>query len=46
MSALDQVKALRDRMGRSIIGQETVVERLIVGLLANGNLPGEYEGGS
>jgi MoxR-like ATPase len=29
---------LKERMQQSIIGQETVVERLIIGLLANGNL--------
>ena len=38
MTALDQVKTLKDRMSRSIIGQEAVIERLIIGLLANGNL--------
>lgn len=36
--AYDQVQALRARMQASIIGQEKVVERLIIGLLANGNL--------
>ena len=36
--AYDQVQALKVRMQESIIGQETVVERLIIGLLANGNL--------
>jgi len=25
-------------MGRSIIGQESIIERLLIGLLANGNL--------
>jgi MoxR-like ATPase len=35
---LDQVAELRDRMQDAIIGQETVIERLIIGLLANGNL--------
>lgn len=29
---------LKSRIGQSIIGQESVVERLIIGLLANGNL--------
>jgi MoxR-like ATPase len=38
MSAHDQIAELRRRMGESIIGQEAVVERLIIGLLANGNL--------
>jgi MoxR-like ATPase len=36
--AYEQVQALKARMQESIIGQETVVERLIIGLLANGNL--------
>jgi MoxR-like ATPase len=36
--AYEQVRALTARMQESIIGQETVVERLIIGLLANGNL--------
>ena len=36
--AYDQVQALKTRMQESIIGQEAVVERLIIGLLANGNL--------
>ena len=36
--AYEQVQALRARMQDSIIGQEDVVERLIIGLLANGNL--------
>jgi len=36
--AYEQVQALKARMQDSIIGQETVVERLIIGLLANGNL--------
>ena len=36
--AYEQVQALKTRMQESIIGQETVVERLIIGLLANGNL--------
>ena len=34
----EQVQALKTRMQESIIGQETVVERLIIGLLGNGNL--------
>lgn len=32
------IQDLKARMGQSIIGQEGVVERLIIGLLANGNL--------
>ncbi|WP_420332312.1 AAA family ATPase [Roseibium sp.] len=36
--ALQQVQNLKERMQRSIIGQEDVIDRLIIGLLANGNL--------
>lgn len=35
---LSRVLDLKARMERSIIGQETVVDRLLIGLLANGNL--------
>jgi MoxR-like ATPase len=38
MGAHDQIIELRERMGRSIIGQEHIIERLILGLLCNGNL--------
>jgi MoxR-like ATPase len=38
MSARDQVLALQKRMGESIIGQAHIIERLIIGLLSNGNL--------
>ncbi len=38
MSARDQILDLKARMGQSIIGQSDVIERLIIGLLANGNL--------
>jgi MoxR-like ATPase len=38
MSAHDQIFELKARMARSIIGQEAVIERLVIGLLANGNL--------
>jgi len=38
MDARNQVMRLRERMQASIVGQEAVVERLIIGLLANGNL--------
>jgi MoxR-like ATPase len=38
MSAHDQIQELQSRMGESIIGQKDVVERLLIGLLANGNL--------
>ncbi|CAG0904124.1 unnamed protein product [Cyprideis torosa] len=36
--ALSEIHALMERMGQSIIGQREVVERLVIGLLANGNL--------
>ncbi|WP_420411561.1 AAA family ATPase [Roseibium sp.] len=35
---LQQIQSLRERMQQSIIGQHEVIERLIIGLLANGNL--------
>lgn len=38
MTARDQIDDLRSRMGQSIIGQRDVIERLLIGLLANGNL--------
>ncbi len=38
MSTLDSVRKLQTRMGQSIIGQELVIEQLIIGLLANGNI--------
>jgi len=38
MSAHDQILELKARMAQSIIGQEDVIERLVIGLLANGNL--------
>jgi MoxR-like ATPase len=38
MSARDQILLLKQRMGESIIGQEQVIERLLLTLLANGNL--------
>lgn len=37
-TARSQIDILRDRMGEAIIGQRDVIERLIIGLLANGNL--------
>ncbi|MCV6584823.1 MAG: MoxR family ATPase [Marinibacterium sp.] len=37
-SARDQIDTLRARMGEAIIGQRDVIERLLIGLLANGNL--------
>jgi MoxR-like ATPase len=38
MSTRDQILQLRQRMGESIIGQEQVIERLLLTLMANGNL--------
>ena len=38
MSAHESVLDLKERIGEDIIGQEHVVERLLIGLLANGNL--------
>jgi MoxR-like ATPase len=38
MSARDDVLALKARMGESIIGQEAMIERLLLGLVANGHL--------
>ena len=34
----EQILKIADEMNRSVIGQETVVERLIIALLANGNV--------
>ncbi|MEM7240165.1 MAG: AAA family ATPase, partial [Pseudomonadota bacterium] len=36
--SLDQIKMLKARMGEAIIGQHGVIDRLLIGLLANGNL--------
>ena len=38
MDSLAEINALKQRMATSIIGQEEVIERLLIGLLANGNL--------
>ncbi|WP_422880012.1 AAA family ATPase [Microbulbifer salipaludis] len=38
MTAREQIAALEDGMGRTIVGQREVIRRLIIGLLANGNL--------
>ncbi|WP_424984783.1 AAA family ATPase [Microbulbifer sp. S227A] len=38
MTALDHIQDLKRRMRQSIIGQTDVIDRLIIGLLANGNL--------
>ncbi|PPQ18952.1 AAA family ATPase [Bradyrhizobium sp. AC87j1] len=37
-SARDAVLELKARIGRSVLGQERMVESLLIGLLANGNL--------
>jgi MoxR-like ATPase len=38
MSAHERILELRTRLAASIVGQETVIERLLIGLLASGNL--------
>ena len=38
MTAREQIGELQRRISRSIVGQEHMVERLLIGLLANGNL--------
>ncbi len=38
MNAHNQINDLKSRMGQSIIGQSDVIDRLLIGLLANGNL--------
>jgi MoxR-like ATPase len=38
MTPHESIQILQKRMNASIIGQENIVERLIIGLLANGNL--------
>jgi MoxR-like ATPase len=38
MGTLNQIQELQNRMNKSIIGQEKLVERILIGLLANGNL--------
>lgn len=38
MTPREQIEDLRTRMGKAIIGQREVIDRLIIGLLANGNL--------
>jgi MoxR-like ATPase len=37
-AARDAILGLKKKMGESIIGQEAMIERLLLGLLANGNL--------
>ena len=38
MTVLNAINDLKIRIGNSIVGQEQVIDRLILGLLANGNL--------
>lgn len=38
MTVRDTILDLEARINESIIGQEHIVERLLIGLLANGNL--------
>ncbi len=38
MTAYDQIQSLKHRMAGAIIGQSDVIDRLLIGLLANGNL--------
>ncbi|WP_170481972.1 AAA family ATPase [Ruegeria arenilitoris] len=38
MNAHNQINDLKARMGRDIIGQTDVIDRLLIGMLANGNL--------
>ena len=38
MNAHSAIMDLQARMSRDIVGQETVLERIVIGLLANGNL--------
>jgi MoxR-like ATPase len=37
MTPRETILDLKARMGRSIIGQEQIIERLLIGLLANGH---------
>jgi MoxR-like ATPase len=38
MTTLESILELKKRMSASIIGQEEILERLIIGVLTNGNL--------
>ncbi len=38
MTPREHITALQERMGQAIIGQRGVIDRLVIGLLANGNL--------
>ena len=38
MAALDEIHRLREQVGRSIVGQSEMIDALLMGLLADGNL--------
>ena len=38
MSTFDAIRDLQGRMSDSIIGQQAVIENLLIALLANGNI--------
>jgi len=38
MTSLNAIRQLKENMGRFIVGQDDIIERLIIGLLSNGNL--------
>lgn len=38
MTARESILALRQRIAQTILGQDAMIERLLIGLLANGNL--------
>jgi len=38
MPPLDSILDLKKRIGQSVLGQEKMIERMLIGLLANGNL--------
>ncbi len=38
MSVLPEILALKERMSKDIIGQSTILDYLLVGMLSNGNV--------
>jgi MoxR-like ATPase len=38
MAARDSILDLQKLIGKTVLGQEAMIERLIIGLLTNGNL--------
>lgn len=38
MTTLEQVKKLRQRIGEDVIGQEDVIDKILIGLLTDGNV--------